>query len=165
MPGSLPKRQHAVTDASRRSAAGKALSRLVVQVFRLDGALTAVGDALARPAGQSTARWRVLAAVEDEPRTVAQIARAWSLARQSVQRVADALEQDGLVTFEDNPDHRRAKLLRLTRKGTKALAQIQTAQERWATELGKQIGVANLDAANEVLANVLATVAAPRVPR
>jgi DNA-binding MarR family transcriptional regulator len=133
-------------------------------VFRLDGALTAAGDALARPAGQSTARWRVLAAVEDEPRTVAQIARAWSLARQSVQRVADALEQDGLVTFEDNPDHRRAKLLRLTRKGAKALAQIQTAQERWANELGKQIGVAKLDAANDVLANVLATVSAPRVP-
>lgn len=143
--------------------AGEALSRLVVQVFRLDGALTAAGDALARPAGQTTARWRVLAAVEDEPRTVAQIARAWSLARQSVQRIADALEQDGLITYEDNPDHQRAKLLRLTRKGTQALAHIQTAQQRWANELGKQIGVAELHAANETLANVLAALSATHI--
>src|SRR5689334_8181057 len=108
MPRSLPKRQHAVKETSERTAAGEALSHLVVLVFRLDGALSATGDALARPVGQTTARWRVLAAIEDEQRTVAQIARAWSLARQSVQRVADALEQDGFVTYEDNPDHRRA---------------------------------------------------------
>ena len=160
MSGSLSKRQHAVKLIPRRSAAGEALSRLVVQVFRLDGALTAAGEALARPAGQTTARWRVLAAVENEPRTVAQIARAWSLARQSVQRVADTLEQDGLVTYEDNPDHRRAKLLRLTGKGAAVLAQIQAAQERWANEIGEQIGVADMDAANAVLADVLATVSA-----
>src|SRR5215475_11245037 len=96
--GRPPKRQHAVNH--ERSEAGEALSRLVVHVFRLDGALTAAGDALARPAGQTSARWRVLAAVEREPLSVAQIARAWSLARQSVQRIADALERDGLVSYE-----------------------------------------------------------------
>ena len=29
--------------------------------------LAAAGDAFAEPAGQTTARWRVLAAVEEEP--------------------------------------------------------------------------------------------------
>jgi DNA-binding MarR family transcriptional regulator len=133
-----------------------------VQVFRLDGALTATGDALARPAGQTTARWRVLASVERQPLTVAQIARAWSLARQSVQRIANALEQDGLVTYEDNPSHRRAKLVRLTPAGATALAQIQTAQQRWADELGQQIGATSLDAANDVLTRILATLTEPR---
>src|ERR1700752_2219945 len=109
MSENLSDRQHAVN-------AAQAFGQLVVQVFRLEGALTVAGDALARPAGQTTARWRVLAAVEETPATVAQIARAWSLARQSVQRVADVLERDGLVTFEDNPSHRRAKLVRLTPK-------------------------------------------------
>src|SRR6201994_3076837 len=99
MPGSVAKRQDAV----------KAFSDLVVRVFRLNGALTAAGDALAQPDGQTSARWRVLAAVEHEPMTVAQIARAWSLARQSVQRVADLLERDGLVTYEPNPAPRRAR--------------------------------------------------------
>ena len=149
----LSKRQHAVN--TQRTPAGEALSRLVVQVFRLDGALAASGDALARPAGQTTARWRILAAVERQPSTVAQIARAWSFARQSVQRIADALEHDGLVTFEPNPDHRRAKLVQLTPAGAAALAQIQAAQLAWANELGGRIGAADLDAAGEVLARLL----------
>jgi DNA-binding MarR family transcriptional regulator len=127
-----------------------------VQVFRLDGALTAAGDTLARPAGQTSARWRVLAAVERQPLTVAQIARAWSLARQSVQRVADALERDGLVVYEENPLHRRAKLVRLTRRGAEALAEIQAAQQQWADEVGARVGAADLDAAADVLARLLA---------
>lgn len=127
-----------------------------MQVFRLDGALTAAGDALARPAGQTSARWRVLAAVERQPLTVAQIARAWSLARQSVQRVADALERDGLVAYEENPLHRRAKLVRLTRRGAEALAEIQAAQQQWADEVGARVGAADLDAAADVLARLLA---------
>lgn len=127
-----------------------------MHVFRLDGALTAAGDGLARPSGQTTARWRVLAAVELEPLTVAQIARAWSFARQSVQRVADALERDGLIVYGDNPGHRRAKLVRLTRRGERALEQIQDAQRIWANELGDRIGAADLAAANEILARVLA---------
>lgn len=156
MSESLANRQHAVNS---RTTGGEAFSRLVVQVFRLDGALTAAGDALARPAGQTTARWRVLAAVEREPRTVAQIARAWSLARQSVQRIADALERDGLVVYEDNPGHRRARLLRLTPAGTAALAAIQAAQQVWANGLGGEVGAADLEAASEVLARVLEALA------
>jgi DNA-binding MarR family transcriptional regulator len=153
MTRSVPKRQHAVNHS--RTPAGEAWSRLVVEVFRLDGALTASGDALARPAGQTTARWRVLASIEDEPRTVAQIARAWSFARQSVQRVADGLARDGLVALEDNPAHRRAKLLRLTPRGARTLARIQAAQTAWANELGARIGAADLDAAAAILARVL----------
>jgi DNA-binding MarR family transcriptional regulator len=154
---SLSNRQHAVN--SPRSAEGEALSRLVVQIFRLDGALTAAGDALARPAGQTSARWRVLAALEHEPLTVAQIARAWSLARQSVQRVADTLEHDGLLAYEDNPSHRRAKLARLTPAGRAALARIQAAQQAWADDLGKRIGTTDLDTANDVLGRLLAEIA------
>lgn len=150
----LSKRQHAVN--SGRTAAGEALSRLVVQAFRLDGALTASGDALARPAGQTTARWRVLASIEHDPRTVAQIARAWSLARQSVQRVADALVREGLVSLEDNPAHRRARLLRLTPRGARTLARIQEAQIAWANELGARIGATDLAVATEALTRLLA---------
>jgi DNA-binding MarR family transcriptional regulator len=150
----ISKRQHAVNQS--RTPAGEALSRFVVQVFRLDGALAAAGDALARPAGQTSARWRVLAAIEQKPLTVAQIARAWSLARQSVQRIADALDAEGLLTFTDNPGDRRARLATLTPAGYEVLAQIQAAQLAWANELGEQIGTADLDAAAAVLARLLA---------
>jgi DNA-binding MarR family transcriptional regulator len=152
----LPDRQHAVKGGdSGRSAAGDAFSELVVQAFRLDGLLTAAGDALAGPAGQTTARWRVLAAVEEAPMTVAQIARAWGLARQSVQRVADALAADGLVAYDNNPAHRRAHLLGLTAKGRARLRQIQTAQRRWANDLGEQIGAEKLHRANRLIAEVI----------
>ena len=110
----VAKRQHTVKNGAgepARSAAGDAASELVVQVFRLNGLLAAAGDAMAEPVGQSSARWRVLAAIEHEPHTVAQIARAWWLARQSVQRVADVLVREGLATYEENPSHRRAKLM------------------------------------------------------
>jgi DNA-binding MarR family transcriptional regulator len=145
-----------------RSSAGDEVARLAVSVFRLEGLLTAAGDALAAPSGQSAARWRVLAAVEDEPRTVAQIARAWSLARQSVQRVADLLAIDGLVTYEDNPGHRRAKLVQLAPEGRRRLVAIQAAQRAWADELGSRLVERDLQTVNRILADILDTLAEPQ---
>jgi DNA-binding MarR family transcriptional regulator len=164
---SVGDRQHAVNtrDAGAggpgggRSAAGDALSGLVVRVFRLNGLLAAEGDALARPAGQTTARWQVLAAVEDEPRSVADIARALGLARQSVQRVADVLEAGGLTRYEDNPRHRRARLVVLTDEGRARLTAIQAAQRPWADALGASIGERELRRLNELLDVVLERIA------
>jgi len=141
-----------------RTLAGEAFSELVVQVFRLGGELAAAGDALAKPAGQTSARWRILAAVEDTPLTVAQIARAWGLARQSVQRVADVLVKEGFAVYEENPGHRRAQLVRLTPRGRSALRRIQAAQRVWADGLGTEIGEADLRKANVALARVFRAV-------
>jgi len=148
----LPKRQHTV---KVRTDAGAAFSDLVVRVFRLDGLLTAAGDALAEPTGQTTARWRVLAAIEREAMSVSAVAHAWSLARQSVQRVADLLEEEGLVAYEDNPAHRRAKLMRLTPKGRAALRRIQAAQRAWANDLGAAVGEDELRTASRTLERVI----------
>jgi DNA-binding MarR family transcriptional regulator len=126
-----------------------------VRVFQLDGLFSAAGDALARPAGQTSARWQVMAAIEDSPATVAQIARRLRLARQSVQRVADLLDAEAIAAYEDNPGHRRAKLLRLTAKGRQALGTIQAAQRHWANTIGAQIGERDLRQASKVLGRVL----------
>jgi DNA-binding MarR family transcriptional regulator len=151
----VPSRQHTVnkhdTSTTTRSAAGDAFSMLAILVIRLHGLVTAEGDALARPAGQTSARWQVLAGAEGGPTTVATIARRLGLARQSVQRVADVLETEGLVAYEDNPRHRRAKLLTLTERGGATLAAIQAAQRTWANALGKELGEADLRRANVVL--------------
>ncbi|HZS37261.1 MAG TPA: MarR family winged helix-turn-helix transcriptional regulator [Polyangia bacterium] len=124
-------------------------------VLRIHGLLTAAGDALAEPAGQTSARWQVLASIEEAPKTVVHIARVLGLARQSVQRVADLLEADGLAVYEENPDHLRAKLLRLAPRGLDALRAIQAAQRGWANQLGAQLGEAPLRRANVVLEQVL----------
>jgi DNA-binding MarR family transcriptional regulator len=160
MSKTLSKRQHPVNRSARRpprSTAGDAVSELVVHVFRLNGLLIAVGDAMAEPSGQTSARWRVLAAIDKTPLSVAQIARAWWLTRQSVQRVADVLVRDGLATYEANPNHRRAKLLRITPAGLSALHKIRLRQRAWAESLGAQIGEPELRAANATLTRMLKT--------
>jgi DNA-binding MarR family transcriptional regulator len=159
-------RQDAVTSAAQRArtGAGDAFSGLVVRVFRLNGLLSAAGDALSRPAGQTSARWQVLAMLEEGSHTVAETARTLGLARQSVQRVADLLEADGLVAFEDNPRHRRARLMRLTEGGRTALAGIQAEQRPWADGLGRAVGEARLRRLNGDLDRVLARIAGAGEP-
>jgi DNA-binding MarR family transcriptional regulator len=131
------------------------VSELVVDVFRLNGLLIALGDAMGEPSGQTSARWRVLAAIDETPLSVAQIARAWWLTRQSVQRVADVLVEDGLATYEDNPNHRRAKLVQITPRGLSVLHEIRLRQRTWAESLGAEIGEADLRTANATLTRVL----------
>lgn len=152
-------RQHAVNSA-KRTATGDTFSALVIQVFRLNGLLSAAGDRLAEPAGQSSARWQVLAAAEGGPVTVAQIARMLELARQSVQRVANVLVAEGFARFEPNPQDKRADLLVLTEAGQAALKQIQARQRIWANALGEEIGQADLEQARELLARISEKVAA-----
>ena len=139
----------------RRTPAGDALSALAILILRLGGHLTTAGDELARPAGQTSARWQVLAAAESEPVTVAQIARSLGLARQSVQRVADVLAEEGLAVYQENPAHRRAKLLRLSSKGRAVLRAIQAAQQPWADELGAKLGEEELRRAAAILERLL----------
>ena len=72
---------------------------------------------------------------EQGPRTVAQIARSRPVARQGVQRLADALARERLVEYLPNPDHRRSRLLRLTVRGRKAYQLLVRGQEAFAEEL------------------------------
>lgn len=171
MSKSIDKRQYAVNKGEKtpaapveRTPAANMLSWLVVQVMQLNGLLIAAGDALAAPAGQTSARWQVLAAVEDAPMSVAQIARAMNLTRQSVQRVADLLTEDGLTAYEDNPAHARAKLLRLTPKGRKALQTIQAGQKVWANALAAPLDETQLRAASAVLGELQRVLLAQEPP-
>ncbi len=164
MSGRLVKRQYTVKTPrpALRTAAGDAFTDLVGQVVRLVRLFTVAGDALARPAGQTLARWLVLETVDERPATVAQIARTLHLARQSVQRVADLLEHERLARYEENPAHRRARLLQLTPRGRAVLRTIQQAQGVWADALGAEIGEADLKKASVVLDRVLRVVTAAK---
>ena len=51
------------------------------------------------------------------PLTVPQIAQMRPTSRQRMQRLADELAAEGLVSFVDNPKHLRSKLVQLTAKG------------------------------------------------
>jgi DNA-binding MarR family transcriptional regulator len=154
-------RQHVVNAGAQppsRTPAGDAFTALLGQVIGLTRRFTTAGEALAKPAGQTLARWLVLETIQDKPATVAQIARTLALARQGVQRLADVLVRDGLAVYQDNPAHRRAKLVRLTPEGRTALRTIQTAQAAWADALGARIGEEELRQASVLLDRVLQAV-------
>ena len=130
---------------SGRTPAGDALTEVVLATFALNGRLLATAEDLARPGGLTAARWQVLGAVLREPRTVAGIARVMGLTRQSVQRLADLLVEQGLAEYRDNPAHRRAKLLAATEAGFAAVAAIHDAQVAWADRISAGIPAADLE--------------------
>uniref|UniRef100_E6VEM0 Regulatory protein MarR n=1 Tax=Rhodopseudomonas palustris (strain DX-1) TaxID=652103 RepID=E6VEM0_RHOPX len=103
---------------------------LVLEIFRLNGALIRFGDALVKPLGLTSARWQVLGSVAHGRGTfsVARLADNMGLARQSVQRIVDELADAGLVGFAPNPAHKRAKLVVLTPRGERVFRQ---ASELW----------------------------------
>jgi DNA-binding MarR family transcriptional regulator len=148
----------------RRSAAGDALTDLVLPAFELNGEFLAAAEEMTRPVGLTPAWWQVLGATLDEPLTVAEIARrvGLGLARQSVQRVADLLVGRGWATFRDNPAHRRAKLLEPTDEGREAVNRLTDAQHAWADAVGAEIGTEEL---RRTLDSVRRIVAASRAYR
>lgn len=134
--------------------AGAAFTELVLGVFRLNGLLLEAGDRLTSPTGQTGGRWQVMGCIDEQPRSVAAIARLMGLTRQSVQRTADLLVADGLAEYLPNPGHRRAKLLRLTLEGQRVLTAIETAQRDWANRVGYELDEADLREAARVLERV-----------
>lgn len=141
---------------SRRTPAGDAFSLVAVKIMYLNGILLESGDRIASAAGQTSARWRVLAAAEMKLMTVAEIARALGLARQSVQRLADSLTEEGLTTYKDNPSDKRAMNLALTAAGRKALTTIQAEQRKWADEVGGKMSVKSLKEIDSTLRELIA---------
>ena len=132
-----------------RTAAGDALTELVLPVFELNGEFLAAAKDISEPAGLTPAWWQVLGATLDEPLAVAEIARrvGLGLARQSVQRTADLLVDKGWAAYRDNPQHRRAKLLEPTPTGRDTLLRLRNAQHVWANTVGTEVGADELKAA------------------
>ncbi|MBI5131144.1 MAG: winged helix-turn-helix transcriptional regulator [Rhodopseudomonas palustris] len=126
----LPIWQDAVMTDDARSPFDHPANALVLEVFRLNGALIRCGDALVKPLGLTSARWQVLGSIAHGRGTfsVARLADNMGLARQSVQRIVDELAEAGLVGFEPNPAHKRAKLVVMTPRGQRVFVR---ATELW----------------------------------
>jgi DNA-binding MarR family transcriptional regulator len=93
-----------------------------------------------------------------EPTTVAKIAQDIGHARQSVQRQADILASEGLVSYQDNPADRRTRFLTLTPEGAEVLAQIYQRQVEWSLRIMTKLSpnqLARLADALEDVAQVL----------
>jgi len=129
------------------------ISELILEVFRLNGRLLEAGDALVADIGLTSARWQVMGAValSPVPLPVAHIARNMGLSRQSVQRLANEMEKDGLIMFAPNTHHERAKLVLLTPQGAAAYREAMVRQAPWATWLASGLSAKDFEAARSLL--------------
>jgi DNA-binding MarR family transcriptional regulator len=86
--------------------------------------------------------------------TVAEIARRMGLKRQSVQRIADRLDGDGIVVFVENPRHRRASLVEPTAIGLDVLEQLETRRSAWADGVAGELDTDAIEAAARLLRKI-----------
>ncbi|MGB3338975.1 MAG: MarR family winged helix-turn-helix transcriptional regulator [Devosia sp.] len=139
--------------SSTDATAASALSALFLDIFRANARLVSAGDQLVAPLGLTSARWQVLGAVAmaTVPQPVAHMARDLGTARQGVQRLVNELLQAGFVELQDNPHHRRARLVCLTEKGRDAFRAIHKLQAPWVDTLAEGMDAHRIAAAAEVL--------------
>lgn len=99
--------------------------RFADELARLRGRMRALFADARADAGLGEMELTVLTATVNaaSPPTVAQIGRSLGHPRQVVQRAANRLAERGLITFADNPDHKRASLLVATPDGERVKAQ------------------------------------------
>lgn len=91
-------------------------------------------DAVHEAAGLGTPQIKVLDVLERQgTATIPDIAAKHDISRQFVLTVCHALENKGLVTFSDNPRHRRSRLASLTDTGKAAVAQFHKAEAELIT--------------------------------
>lgn len=129
----------------------------MLPAFELNGEFLAAAGVITRPHELTPARWQVLGAVLDEALPVAEIARrvGLGLARQSVQRVADDLVAHDWARWEENPHHRRAKLLAASDRGIDAVRAMAAEQHRWADAVGAEIGLDDLERLADLIQRVI----------
>ncbi len=133
--------------------AGRALTGLILAIFRLNGRLLVSGDRLVADLGLSSARWQVLGAIAlaETPQSVARLARNMGLNRQGVQRIVNEMRDEGLLELRPNPHHRRAHLVVLTRRGKDAHDAADRLQAPWVNALAKGVSAKELATTHKVV--------------
>lgn len=127
---------------------------LMLSVFRLNGKLLAKGDELVAPLGLTSARWQVLGAIAlaGDPLTTPQVAEAMGITRQGALKQLDRLEEEGLVTRQENPRHERSPLYHLTPRGQTIYDQAMALNDRWVSVLTEGLKGSDLETTLSTLA-------------
>jgi DNA-binding MarR family transcriptional regulator len=132
--------------AVRQFRSDRLMVELIDEVTRLRGRLFSAGRYQSGTPALAGRHWLVLCAVvaAPYPPTVARIGRSLGHPRQSIQRLASELENLGLIRFEDNPEHKRARLLVATGNGREMHQQQERQSLNWAEQISAGIDPALL---------------------
>ena len=130
---------------SKRVQSANLFTELVLETFRLNGLLIEAGNKLTKELGLTSSLWQVMGSIAETPISMAQIARNMGLTRQGVRRSINVLIEKGLVKFDENPDHKRAKLVVPTDEGLQVLDQLENIQVSWSNSVSKEFSVPELE--------------------
>jgi DNA-binding MarR family transcriptional regulator len=133
---------------------GQEFSELLAEVYRVNGLLLSVEEALARQAGLTGTRWQVLTVVSHGRVTVAQVSRDIGMTRQAVRETVASLGTLGMVSQRDNPHDRRARLLVLTPRGRSALRSVERRRAAWLNQVAARATLTDLRAVTGILRDV-----------
>ncbi|TMO57007.1 MarR family winged helix-turn-helix transcriptional regulator [Pseudoalteromonas phenolica] len=132
---------------------GTLLTSIILDVFMLNGLLVQEGDNLVKELGLTSARWKVLGALSfsETPLTVSDVARKMGQSRQSVQRLANEMMNEGFLVSFDNPNNKKAKLYSLTDAGAEVFTQAMERQSHWVNKIAEGISESELQNTSALL--------------
>jgi DNA-binding MarR family transcriptional regulator len=138
---------------------------LIADIAELMGRSRATSDVMARAAGQTVARWHLMSVLMGHPQSVASAARRLGLSRQSVQRVANELLADELVTATPDPNDARAPLFGLTPRGESIVADLYSRSDGARTDLvtAAEVSLRQLTSARKTVRALVDAFDDPRV--
>ncbi len=141
----------------KHTSEGKLLTSIILDTFKLNGLLILEGDLLIKELGLTSARWKVLGALFEtgSSMTVPDIARMMGQSRQAIQRLSNEMKEEGLLETEDNPEHKRAKLLVLTDSGKEIYALVMKKQIPWVNSIANEFKASDLKLASSVLQKLI----------
>jgi DNA-binding MarR family transcriptional regulator len=133
------------------------LSRAVRSLFHKMGAAVSLLHEGDETTGGITAGMRAVleSVIEGGPKTVPEMARARPVSRQHIQILVNELLAAGLVEFQDNPAHRRSKLVAPTRAGTAAFAALRAREAAALTRLAVDIDAKEMARAAQALSQLI----------
>lgn len=132
----------------------------IADVYEAAGRLRRSGDAVARPIGQSQARWQILSVISDGTWTVPRVAERLGVTRQNVQRLTDDLCADGLAELVSNERHARSPIVHLTPAGRSVLDALTERAAELDMRVGAAIGAREIEHVRTALARLLASLRA-----
>ena len=125
-------------------------------VRRLFRAMAEKADAYLQGSGLTAADRAVMEFLfPDAQLTVPDIARCYQVSRQHVQVTVNRLLDRGLLRSGDNPRHRRSPLIRLSRDGRSAFAEIRRTESELLDDVFSNVAIADIATTKRTLETLL----------
>jgi DNA-binding MarR family transcriptional regulator len=127
-------------------------SSLVDAIFRLQRAITRIGNARLLPWRMSLSSYTALRIISNRPYlTTAQLARRGGVRPQTMSRMVAELESRGFLARRMHPDSQRAIALSITPEGLKALYEMTEEVKKAPEALLRVMGTAGVERTDENL--------------